>query len=321
MDSPRGRIYLMRAAAEGRTTLTPGLARHLDLCLGCRACETACPSGVPFGRLLETTRARARADAHAGARDRPCPARACSSRCSPIPTGWALSRGRLRAYQRSGLRAAVRGLRPARAVQAPADAGGAASVASLRRRRAPARGDPRARAAAWPRGRCSPGCVQRVFYPHVNVADGAPARGGGLGGGGPARSGLLRGAASARRAARRVPRLRAGAAAGVPRRPRFRRHERRRLRLRPQGIRSLAARSDARSPESVRDVTEVLADATLPLGELPLTVTYHDACHLAHGQKRAKRAAGAPAPHPRAAPGGAGGQRSLLRKRGRLQYS
>src|SRR5688500_15894866 len=57
MDSPRGRIYLMRAAAEGRTPLTPGLARHLDLCLGCRACETACPSGVPFGRLLETTRA------------------------------------------------------------------------------------------------------------------------------------------------------------------------------------------------------------------------------------------------------------------------
>src|SRR5688572_6290499 len=57
MDSPRGRVYLMRAAAEGRTELTPTLARHLDLCLGCRACETACPSGVPFGQLLEATRA------------------------------------------------------------------------------------------------------------------------------------------------------------------------------------------------------------------------------------------------------------------------
>src|SRR5262245_65014737 len=56
MDSPRGRVYLMRAAAEGRTELTPTLARHLDLCLGCRACETACPSGVPFGELLEATR-------------------------------------------------------------------------------------------------------------------------------------------------------------------------------------------------------------------------------------------------------------------------
>src|SRR3990172_8219247 len=56
MDSPRGRIYLMRAAAEGRIGLTPVLARHLDLCLGCRGCETACPSGVPFGQLLEATR-------------------------------------------------------------------------------------------------------------------------------------------------------------------------------------------------------------------------------------------------------------------------
>src|SRR3990170_285834 len=56
MDSPRGRIYLMRAAAEGRVGLTRTLVHHLDLCLGCRACETACPSGVPFGRLLEATR-------------------------------------------------------------------------------------------------------------------------------------------------------------------------------------------------------------------------------------------------------------------------
>ncbi len=51
-----GRVYLMRAAAEGRAELTPSLARHLDLCLGCRACETACPSGVPFGHILEATR-------------------------------------------------------------------------------------------------------------------------------------------------------------------------------------------------------------------------------------------------------------------------
>src|SRR5437879_1426192 len=56
MDSPRGRVYLMRAAAEDRIALTPTMARHLDLCLGCRACETACPSGVPFGQLLEATR-------------------------------------------------------------------------------------------------------------------------------------------------------------------------------------------------------------------------------------------------------------------------
>jgi glycolate oxidase iron-sulfur subunit len=55
-DSPRGRIYLMRAIQSGRTPLTGPNVRHIDLCLGCRACETACPSGVQYGSLLETTR-------------------------------------------------------------------------------------------------------------------------------------------------------------------------------------------------------------------------------------------------------------------------
>jgi glycolate oxidase iron-sulfur subunit len=55
-DSPRGRIYLMRAFAEGRTELTPELVRHLDGCLGCRACETACPSGVHYGAILTQVR-------------------------------------------------------------------------------------------------------------------------------------------------------------------------------------------------------------------------------------------------------------------------
>jgi len=57
-DSPRGRIVLMRALLEG--TLPPeneSVHRHISQCLGCRACETACPSGVPYGHLLEATRA------------------------------------------------------------------------------------------------------------------------------------------------------------------------------------------------------------------------------------------------------------------------
>lgn len=57
ISSPRGRIYLMRATAEGRVPLGDTLAEEAYLCLGCRACETACPSGVQFGRLVEGTRA------------------------------------------------------------------------------------------------------------------------------------------------------------------------------------------------------------------------------------------------------------------------
>src|SRR5687768_18418156 len=57
-DSPRGRIQLMLGLADGRIGLTPGVKEHLDLCLDCRACETACPSGVVYHELIEETRAR-----------------------------------------------------------------------------------------------------------------------------------------------------------------------------------------------------------------------------------------------------------------------
>ena len=55
-DSPRGRIYLMRAVTDGRLELGDSVKRHLDLCLDCRSCETACPSGVQYGRLIEPFR-------------------------------------------------------------------------------------------------------------------------------------------------------------------------------------------------------------------------------------------------------------------------
>ncbi len=55
-DSPRGRIYLMRAVVDGKLELTDRVERHLQLCLDCRSCETACPSGVQYGRLIEPFR-------------------------------------------------------------------------------------------------------------------------------------------------------------------------------------------------------------------------------------------------------------------------
>jgi glycolate oxidase iron-sulfur subunit len=58
LDSPRGRIYLMKSAIEGRIPMGEALVKHLDLCLGCLACETACPSGVDYSQLIESSRSQ-----------------------------------------------------------------------------------------------------------------------------------------------------------------------------------------------------------------------------------------------------------------------
>jgi len=62
MDSPRGRIYQMQAVAEGRMDISAEFVDHMYCCLGCRACETACPSGVQFGKLIEAAREQIQLD-------------------------------------------------------------------------------------------------------------------------------------------------------------------------------------------------------------------------------------------------------------------
>jgi glycolate oxidase iron-sulfur subunit len=58
MDSPRGRIYLMKAGLDQRTEMTPSFVGHFDACLGCMACVTSCPSGVQYAPLIEATRSQ-----------------------------------------------------------------------------------------------------------------------------------------------------------------------------------------------------------------------------------------------------------------------
>jgi glycolate oxidase iron-sulfur subunit len=283
MDSPRGRLYLMRAAAEGRTGLTPTLAHHLDLCLGCRACETACPSGVPFGQLLEATRGQLeRRGIRAPETDRATLDFALNLFPNPGRLGSLL--GMLRLYQWSGMQAVVRGLgllTPFKKLHAME-----ALLPPLPRAPTPlpeltlARGRRRGRAGLLL------GCVQRYFYPGVN-ADTVR---------------LLSAAGWEVVVPREQPccgalHLHAG------RLDDFRGMARRFMAAFGDDVDLVVANAAGcgsalkayghwlREPEAeafsarVRDVSEVLVDSELPLGELRETVTYHDACHLAHGQK------------------------------------
>lgn len=108
MDSPRGRIYLMKLAAEGSAQMTPKWVSHFDTCLGCMACMTACPSRVDYGKLIEATRAQIERNfARSSAEKRH---RHFLFDTFTQPDRLRRLRGPLLAYQKSGLQALVRGL-------------------------------------------------------------------------------------------------------------------------------------------------------------------------------------------------------------------
>ena len=167
MDSPRGRIYLMKMALEGQVPLNPTFVHHMDNCLGCMACLTSCPSGVKYDRLIEATRAQIE-------RNHPRPlqerlARKLIFELFPHPNRLARLIAPLRLYQRSGLQSLVRKcgllkLLPAhlRAMESlmPAAPKATPELPEI----LPAKGERRLRVGLLL------GCVQRVFFPEVNSA-------------------------------------------------------------------------------------------------------------------------------------------------------
>jgi len=166
MDSPRGRIYLIKMASEGQAEINPRWAHHFDTCLGCMACMTACPSGVDYGKLIEATRAQIeRKPLRSGAEKF---YRRLIFRTFTNPERLRKLRTALLAYQKSGLQSLLRGsgvlkLLPKRlrAMEAllpklPARE----SIAPV----TPARGPKRRRVGLLL------GCVQREFLPQVNAA-------------------------------------------------------------------------------------------------------------------------------------------------------
>ena len=111
MDSPRGRIYLMKSLAEGRIELDDDATRHLDLCLGCRGCETACPSGVHYGRLIEGARSFVERNHRRSFIDRF--KRSAVSAIFPYPNRLRALLAPLRLVDHLGLRSALRAITPA----------------------------------------------------------------------------------------------------------------------------------------------------------------------------------------------------------------
>ena len=106
-ESPRGRIALMKAVNEGRLGISKRVVSHWELCLQCRACEAVCPSGVPFGRLMEYTRSQVLQHGKESWRLRLVKALFLRA-ALPHPALLRLSASLLRIYQRWGLQALVR---------------------------------------------------------------------------------------------------------------------------------------------------------------------------------------------------------------------
>ena len=308
MDSPRGRIYLMKAAVDGRAELTSSFVQHFDRCLGCVACVTACPSGVQYGPLIEKTRAQIERRYERSFADRlfrsalmalvPYPQR---MRIAMLPL--VLLGGIVRAIGRAlmgplkGVPGDVRQTQPSanatlmQRVAAALALSPPVSLFSLFRRipeHTPAVGEPRMKVAVLT------GCVQRLSFDDVNRATVNVLATEGCSVSTPAKQGCC-GAlplhAGAIEQARQLARhnIEVFEAAGVDC-----------IVVNAAGCGSAmkeykdllqadpawTARAHAFSAK-VRDVSELLVELGEPRATrqpIRARVVYHDACHLAHGQ-------------------------------------
>ena len=279
-DSPRGRILLMRSLVEGTLGIDdPDVHTHIDQCLGCRGCETACPSGVPYGHLLEATRATL-------------------SQARPLPL---VARLILRVFERprvlAVMLAGARLLRATRLARLlgvlPGRIGFSMAMLAATEQRVGRR--PYTRRGTGARGRTAvlEGCVMRGLYAETNRATARTLRGNDyavVDVGGQRCCGALHAHAGDLEGARRLARINIAAferaapdfiavnAAGCGAMMKDYAHL---LASDPAWAERAAAVS-----AKVRDATELLAAAGPARGApLPMSVTYDAPCHLLHAQR------------------------------------
>ncbi len=291
-DSPRGRIRQMLLVDEGRLPLGDTFVQHIDRCLDCRACETACPSGVEYGKLVEAARAQIEQNYR-----RPFLSRIARSlvfrHLLPYPRRIAMLARLVRFYQRSGLQTIVRrsgllrwlGVAERERLMPRIDD---RFFFSQLGRTFPAQGPRRARVALFA------GCIAQVSFTalqeatiRVLTANGCevviPS--------GQLCCGALPAHAGVRDVARQLARVNIAA---------FLREDFDAILTNAAGCGStlkeyeqLLGPGDPAHEAAVafgakmRDLTEFLGELGLnaPLGELRMRVTYQDSCHLLHGQK------------------------------------
>jgi glycolate dehydrogenase iron-sulfur subunit len=294
MDSPRGRIFLIKSLAEGRLGLSDSVVNHLSLCLDCRACETVCPAGVPYGRLIEAAKAEIE-HARPGGLARRAFRWINFGILLGHPAALRAAAAALRLYQASGLQALVRksglarllpGTLPAWEALLPSmpDAATRAPLPRMILAESPRR----ARVALLE------GCVQSVVFGDHNRATARVLAKNGVEVIVPAGQGCC-GALNAHGGDHARAVAMAKETIEV-----FEREHVDAIVVNTSGCGAhmkaygvlLAndpawAERAARFAAKVRDVSEFLAEAPLrgPLAPVRMKVTYHDPCHVVHGQK------------------------------------